>query len=196
MIPPVHALPRPRNAIATRQAILASARWHFARENYENVGLREIAGDAGVDPALVSRYFGSKEQLFKEAVRDDDPMMKDIACADLPTHLTALLMDEDDEDSSGAAAKVKRLRMLLRSASSPKASQIIRETVDDDILRPLASVLEGEDAGIRASLCLAVLMSWGIMRSDVMTEVLNPAGRARLQRRLAALFTAVLKEVP
>ncbi|MCH7861392.1 MAG: hypothetical protein IH998_06825, partial [Proteobacteria bacterium] len=45
MIPPVQALPRSRNAAATREAILASARKHFARENYENVGLREIAGE-------------------------------------------------------------------------------------------------------------------------------------------------------
>ncbi len=196
MIPPVHALPR-RNAAATRQAILASARRHFARENYENVGLREIAGDAGVDPALVSRYFGSKEQLFKEAVRgDDDHMMQGIARADLPAHFTALLMDEDGEDSEDAAAKIEQLLMLLRSASSPKASEIIREAIDEDILRPVASVLGGEDPELRASLCLAVLMGTGILRSGMMIEALRLGDRARLQRRLTALFAAALGETP
>lgn len=197
MIPPVHALPRLRNAAATRQAILASARRHFARENYENVGLREIAGDAGVDPALVSRYFGSKEQLFKEAVRGDDQhMMQGIARADLPEHFAAMLLDEDGEDSKDEAAKIERLLMLLRSASSPKASEIIREAIDEDILRPVASVLGGADAEVRASLCLAVLMGSGILRSAMAIEPLCRADRARLHLRLRALFAAALAEAP
>src|SRR3569623_1871237 len=80
MIPPT----RLRNAAATRQAILDSARRHFAREGYDNVGLREIAGDAGVDPALVCRYFGGKEHLLKEAARGDTPpLFEGLAGADL-----------------------------------------------------------------------------------------------------------------
>ncbi|HEV7965751.1 MAG TPA: helix-turn-helix domain-containing protein, partial [Actinoplanes sp.] len=57
---------RPRNAAATRAAILASARRNFARAGYDGVGVREIAGGAGVTAMLVNRYFGSKEQLFAE----------------------------------------------------------------------------------------------------------------------------------
>ena len=60
--------PRPRNAAATREAILDSAIRNFARAGYDGVGVREIAGDAGVTAMLVNRYFGSKEQLFIEAV--------------------------------------------------------------------------------------------------------------------------------
>src|SRR5215213_11524161 len=60
--------PRGRNAAATRQAILDSARWCFSHDGYDQVGVRDIAARAGADPALVNRYFGSKEGLFAEAV--------------------------------------------------------------------------------------------------------------------------------
>src|SRR5262245_63605292 len=61
---------RQRNAAATRAAILQSARRAFARAGYAGAGVREIAGGAGVTAMLVNRYFGSKEQLFAEAVAE------------------------------------------------------------------------------------------------------------------------------
>jgi AcrR family transcriptional regulator len=64
--------PRPRNAAATRAAILEAATGRFAAESYEQVGMRDIARDVGVDPALISRYFGSKEELFRAVLDDCD----------------------------------------------------------------------------------------------------------------------------
>ena len=52
----------------TRARILAAARIRFSSNNYESVGTRDIAADAGVDAALVNRYFGSKEKLFLEVI--------------------------------------------------------------------------------------------------------------------------------
>ena len=66
------APPRPRNAAATREAILNSARAAFARAGYDGAGVREIAAGAGVTAMLVNRYFGSKEQLFAEVIADND----------------------------------------------------------------------------------------------------------------------------
>jgi len=195
MIPPTQASPRLRNAAATRQAMLASARRHFARESYENVGLREIAGDAGVDPALVSRYFGSKEQLFKEAVRGDDKhLMHGIAREALPEHFVALLLDAEGEDAEDTAAKIDRLMILLRSASSPRAASIVREAIDEDMLEPVAALLGGADAELRASLCLAVLMGTGILRSALAVAALSNAGADALRQRLESLFTTALDE--
>src|SRR5215475_15850843 len=61
---------RPRNAAATRDAILAAARRAFARAGYDGAGVREIAKGAGVTAMLVNRYFGSKERLFAEVVAE------------------------------------------------------------------------------------------------------------------------------
>ncbi|MEG1028483.1 MAG: TetR family transcriptional regulator [Brevundimonas sp.] len=47
--------PRPRNANATRQAILEAARERFCSDSYDDVGMRDVARDVGVDAALISR---------------------------------------------------------------------------------------------------------------------------------------------
>ena len=52
----------------TREKILAAARFQFSEAGYEGATIRDIAGDAGVDPALVLHYFGSKEGVFVAAV--------------------------------------------------------------------------------------------------------------------------------
>ena len=56
------------DAAATRAAIFEAATRRFAYQGYEHAGVREIAADAGVDAAMVNRYFGSKEGLFAEVV--------------------------------------------------------------------------------------------------------------------------------
>lgn len=194
MVPPISCAPRIRNAAATREAMLASARRHFARESYDHVGLREIAGDAGVDPALVSRYFGSKEQLFKQALRGDDKhMMAGVTREALPGHLAGLLMDEG-ASCEVTSAKIDRLLILLRSASSPQASEIVRDAIDEDILSPIAEIAAGPDAAMRASLCMAVVMGCGILRTAMAIDPLCGADPARLRDRLIALFTAALAE--
>src|SRR3546814_13123254 len=62
---------RTRNAAATRHAILLAATGRFLQDSYESVGLRDIARDAGIDVALVIRYFGSKEDLFAQVLRGE-----------------------------------------------------------------------------------------------------------------------------
>src|SRR3984957_8349306 len=61
------ASPRTRNAAETRADILAAARVRFGADGYERTTLRAVAADVGVDPALVIRYFGSKQDLFAAA---------------------------------------------------------------------------------------------------------------------------------
>jgi len=58
---------RPRNAAQTRADILDAARRRFATDGYDRTTLRAVAADVGVDAALISRYFGSKQDLFATA---------------------------------------------------------------------------------------------------------------------------------
>lgn len=62
---------RPRNAAATREAILDAARGLFARHGYRPTTVKAIAGAAGVSPNLVTRYFGGKDGLFLAATQVD-----------------------------------------------------------------------------------------------------------------------------
>lgn len=52
------------SASGTRGRILATAREAFAQAGFEATSVRSIAARAGVDQALVHRYFGTKKQLF------------------------------------------------------------------------------------------------------------------------------------
>jgi AcrR family transcriptional regulator len=63
--------PRSRRSDATRAAILAAAIARFAADGYERATIRAIARDAGIDPAMVMRYYGSKEGLFRAASEID-----------------------------------------------------------------------------------------------------------------------------
>ena len=52
----------------TRAAILDAARRRFASAGYDATSLRAIAADAGVDPAVLLHFFGSKQALFRAVV--------------------------------------------------------------------------------------------------------------------------------
>lgn len=53
----------------TRAQILAAAEAAFRRDGFEGASVRGIARDAGVDQALVHRYFGTKRELFAAAIK-------------------------------------------------------------------------------------------------------------------------------
>ncbi len=185
--------PRPRNAAVTRQAILDAARRHFARESYESVGLREIAGEVGVDPALVCRYFGGKEELFREVLRDESSgtLFDGVAADALAGHLVSLILDAE-KDGDHAAADLDRLLIVLRSATSPKASAIVYEAIDEIILAPIASRLGTPDARLRAALALTVLMGSGIVRNVMCVNSISEVEDTALRAHLTALFETAL----
>jgi AcrR family transcriptional regulator len=57
-----------RRSDATRTAILEAARERFASDGYERATVRAIAREAGIDPSMVMRYYGSKEGLFAAVI--------------------------------------------------------------------------------------------------------------------------------
>jgi AcrR family transcriptional regulator len=52
----------------TREHILAAARNQFGARGYAGATIRGIAGEAGVNPALVHHFFGTKDQVFVAAL--------------------------------------------------------------------------------------------------------------------------------
>jgi len=55
---------RRRDATRSRELLLAAASELFAERGYDRSTTREIGERAGVDPALIARYFGGKAQLY------------------------------------------------------------------------------------------------------------------------------------
>jgi AcrR family transcriptional regulator len=80
----------------TREIILRAALRAFAEKGFDGATTREIATQAGVNHGLIPYYFGSKPQLWRNAV--------DLAFADLATGLRATLEDTtvtDDRERTG-----------------------------------------------------------------------------------------------
>jgi AcrR family transcriptional regulator len=184
--------PRIKNAAATREAMLASARRRFLQESYENVGLRDIARDVGVDVALVGRYFGSKEDLFKEVLRAGkkrDWLDLSVRPAELPAYLASLATEKDDGDR---AQHAEGLLIMIRSASSPKAAEIVREALREDVLEPIARLLPGTDPEIRSSLAMSVFIGTTVLTTIMAVEPLSGCDPAAMKRYMQRLFEAAL----
>lgn len=60
-----------RNAERTKARILQAARRLFSERDITSVGIRDIAAAAGVSHGLVQRYFGTREQMIAEIVRQE-----------------------------------------------------------------------------------------------------------------------------
>jgi AcrR family transcriptional regulator len=154
---------RHRNAAATRQSILDAARCCFAQEGYDQVGVREIAARAGVDPALVNRYFGSKEGLFAEAVKSKLDLGDLFAGerATLGERLARFILNKP------ASEAYDPLVALLRSSSSEVAASKLRDKLLYGFVKPVAARLDGPDALQRAELISATLLGLLVYRTVV-----------------------------
>jgi AcrR family transcriptional regulator len=135
-----------RNSEATYQSILEAAKVCFTRSGYDGVGVREIAKRAGVDPALIVRYFGSKEELFVVALREisGEVDFEAIFSGDTET------IGERFADCLLLQQTQKSLQFYLRSLGStaivPMLSRIIKET----LVATIAANLEGDQASLKA----------------------------------------------
>ena len=183
-----------RDAVATRATILAAAHQRFLRESYDSVGLRDIAGDAGVDVALISRYFGGKEGLFRAVVVDEkDPNLfrEPKSVAELPGFFAQLVAEDEDEERQH---RMEMFIIMLRSASSPKAGEIIRDFVHLDVLGPLTELIGGDEAELRANMLLAILMGVGVLRPIMMVDGFTGSDDdvAECTERFRCLFAAAL----
>jgi AcrR family transcriptional regulator len=191
----VSASPRRRDAAATRQAILSSARKAFARAGYDGVGVREIAARAGVTAMLVNRYFGSKENLFREVAADTirDPVIlssQNLAAADLPAAWAKSLV----EVTAPGETPLDGFLILLHSASSPRAAEIGRELISRSQETTIAQkILTAPNARERAGLFLALVAGLQVMRQMMELPSLAQADPAVLEGLLTPVIRVLLE---
>jgi len=181
---------RHRNAQATRQAILDSARLAFTRFGYDGVGVREIAKDAGVTAMLVNRYFGSKELLFQEVVE---------VTLSGPGVLSEIIKPGDDPAtlSRNVAARLiaksvpgltpDGILILLRSAANKQAATILRENALR-YLKPVADQFQGALPEMRTAMLLSIIAGFQLMRQIIALPGLAEASPADLTAQLEDLI--------
>ena len=169
------ATTRRRDKAATRTALLDAARLRFARHGYDGTGVREIAGDVGVDPALVFRYFGSKRDLYALAVRAEVPEGLGRDGEEPLVDLADTLLDQVVFADWAEFGGEHPLLVMLRSSGREEVREQLRDQVCDGYLDAFARRLPGHDAELRAELLGALLLGLGVMRSVVGTPALGAA---------------------
>jgi AcrR family transcriptional regulator len=161
---------RSRNAEATKADILSAARSVFANSGYDSVGVRDIAAVAGVNAALIIRYFGSKEELFEKAVTGafDLNELLNVKREDVGKLLAHYILQKREREGS-----LEPLLALLRSASSEQGSKLMRQLLDEQFIHPLAKWLGGRQAELRASLIASTMLGLALTKDVLKSERLE-----------------------
>ena len=118
-----------RSSVETKAVILAAARQRFAESGFERATIRAIAADANIDPSMVMRYFGNKDQLFAAAADFDlqIPDLSDVERDHVGARLVTHFLDrwERDEALSCCCGLTRRMPMRrngCRRSSVPTAA--------------------------------------------------------------------------
>ena len=164
-----------------RARILEAAREAFGARGLDGATIRSIAGSAGVDPALVHHYFGTKERLFVAAIElPFDP------AAVLPT-LLAGAPDQVGHRLVGFFCSLWEsgptrdpLMGLFRSAvTDARAADLLRELIGERVIGPLVAAIGQSEPELRATLAGSQLVGLALARYIVRVEPLAsvPVGR-------------------
>jgi AcrR family transcriptional regulator len=124
-----------RSAAETKTVILAAARERFAASGFERATIRAIAQDADIDPSMVMRYFGNKDQLFAAAADFDlaIPDLSEVENDKLGARLVTHFMERWERDEA--------LIVLLRSSgTNPDAAQRMQAIFGGQLFPVVAKV--------------------------------------------------------
>jgi AcrR family transcriptional regulator len=162
-----------RTGQRNRQRIIDAARERFMRDGYDGATVRAIAGDAGVDVAMVYYFFDSKEGLFTASA---------LAGPEHPLHHLATLLDDGTEQigprlvrrflehwDEGAA--FEPLLTLWRSAAiQPLARKVLHDSLAGPIAERVAAEFGVADAELRVELVASHLTGLAFARYQLKIE--------------------------
>ncbi|WP_067699262.1 TetR/AcrR family transcriptional regulator [Nocardia jejuensis] len=151
-----------RRSDATRAAILDAARRRFAEDGFRKATIRAIAADAGIDPSMVMRYYGSKDGLFAAAV-DVQLGLADIVAGEpdsLGERMVHRFVQLWEEPPSSEI-----LLILLRSSVTDDAvTDRVREIFAHQVMPAVLSVGDPADAPRRAGLIVTQMLGIALCR--------------------------------
>jgi AcrR family transcriptional regulator len=145
----------------TRRAILGAARSAFAARGFEQATIRAVAAEAGVDPSMVMRYFGSKAGLFTAAVTMDlhIPDLRTVpadARGELLTRVFVARWEQPPSDD-------EMIAMLRAGVTSETVAAQFQSVLTQLVTEPIAA-LGDELAAERGALIAAQMLGLGLCR--------------------------------
>jgi len=179
----------PRRSDATKAAILAAAREQFAAAGYQAATIRSIAAAAGIDPAMVMRYFGNKEGLFAQAAEFDLqlPDLTALPKRDIGVALVQHFLQRWEGDET--------LMALLRAAVTNEAAAARLQSIFATQMAPLVARLSGEGraaAAPRAGLIATQILGLALCRYILRLPPVVGLKPAEIVRRVGATVQSYL----
>jgi MFS family permease len=153
---------RSRDAAASRDALLQAAQTLFGQQGFERTTIREIAEQAGVDAALIARYFGSKADLYIAAVVAED-------AEGLPSeyegleHMADVMVTRADRRGPGSI-----LQAMVRSDTAADILDAARDRLARRMVRPLVANMRAQGVDrpqLRAEVTASALLGFSLGRS-------------------------------
>ena len=178
-----------RRSDATKATILVAAREHFASSGYQGATIRAIASSAGVDPALVMRYFGNKEALFAAAA-DFDLRLPDLGA--MPRRQVGVALVEHflnrwDGDET--------LLALMRASVANEMAADRMRSIFSTQLTPVVAKLCGEPRQVaagRAGLVASQILGLALVRYVLKLPPVVSLPRGVIVRRVGETVRAYL----
>ncbi|MFE7116119.1 TetR/AcrR family transcriptional regulator [Streptomyces sp. NPDC057654] len=167
---------------ATELRILNSARELFAEKGFDRTTIRAVATTADVDPALVMQYFGSKRELFTQAVQASPALP---TATDTDTLVDQLLATLDLKLGGHPEGTLVMLRSML---TDPAAADHVRVTLDRQIDSVSASLPAAEDPELRAALVITTLLGVTIGHQFLGLAALRDVSADRIASLLRPAF--------
>jgi AcrR family transcriptional regulator len=176
--------------------VLAAAREAFAERGFDGATIRAIATAAGVDPALVHHYFGSKDKLFLAAVRapvDPGELLPEVLTAgpdQLGESVVRLLLEVWD-----GPARPAGLALVRSAVGNEWTAKLLREFLVSQVLRRVMGTLdlspgEREARGaLAASQLIGVVMARYVLRLEPLASATHDSLVASLGPTLQRYLT-------
>lgn len=194
--PPAKAPARRRNAADSRQSLLEAAGDLFAERGFDRTTTRDIGELAGLDPTLITRYFGNKAGLYLAILRDDFAAEEPGALRDLlhPGRMTALL------DRVGRYGIGPIYDAALRPHSDPAVDAQARAVLTERFVDPTEHRLRGDasspNARLGAEIIAAAFVGVAVGRSSGAFPTLTETASADIEELLVQALSNLLPGPP
>jgi AcrR family transcriptional regulator len=160
--PPSNTRKRTPKSERTRAVILRAAEELFSEHGYERTTVRDIAARASIDPAMVMRYFGSKDALFARTAHFE-LRLPDLA-GTKPSGIGAALVRHAIGLWEGDRARSGLVILLRAAASNDDAASKVRGVFASQVAPAVARACGGKDARRRAGLVASQILGLALCR--------------------------------
>lgn len=172
--------------LTSKDRLQRAAKAAFWARGYSHVALREIARDAGVDVALIKRYFGDKLGLFAatlEGAFDTNalPQTNGADLIDAVVHLFSISARNVNDPSL--------IRLILMNAHDAEVGEMVRAAHTVQMQSYLERVIG--DA-TRAALFMAVILGASVAEKSLRLQAMAPLGSAEYAAELRYMLRAAL----